>query len=172
MVSSWLTATQARVGAAYPIQFCERNPTSSCSSHPLTQPTQKLYAPAVQPQVFKRPRVQFIGKPMLPCRGHTRAPTRHRAPRQTIRVLQTESQPIVLTQEFSIVGHRLIPKIMGNRKPPRRGSLFTSMPPPNRARHQLRSHENSRPKRFITDVSSQVPSDTLRRPRSATYHNL
>ena len=29
MVSSLLTATQARVGAAYPIQFCERKPTSS-----------------------------------------------------------------------------------------------------------------------------------------------
>ena len=29
MVSSWLTATQARVRAAYPIQICERKPTSS-----------------------------------------------------------------------------------------------------------------------------------------------
>ena len=28
-----------------------------------------------------------------------------------------------------------------------------------------------RPKRFITDVSSQIPSDTVRRPRSAAYGN-
>jgi hypothetical protein len=37
-------------------------------------------------------------------------------------VLQTESQPILATQEFSIAGHRLVPKIMGNRKPGRMGT--------------------------------------------------
>jgi hypothetical protein len=43
-------------------------------------------------------------------------------------------------------------------------------PPPHRARHQLRSHPNFRPKRFITDVTSQIPSDAVRRPRSAAYY--
>ena len=80
-------------------------------------------APTTQPQVFKRARVQFIGRPMLPYRGHIHASTRHRARRQTIRVLQTESQPILPTQEFPIAGHRLVPKIMGNRKLRRMSTL-------------------------------------------------
>ena len=33
---------------------------------------------------------------------------------------QTESQPILLTQEFPIAEHRLVPKIMGDRKRRRR----------------------------------------------------
>ena len=64
---------------------------------------------------------------------------------------------------------------------PKRGTTFCENPDPTSTISMactLKSnftvqlgHENFRPKRFITDVSSQIPPDTVRRPRSAGYQS-
>ena len=82
-----------------------------------------VYASATQPQILKCADVQFAGRPMPPFRWQTHASTRHGAPRQPIRVLQTESQPILPTQGFSIDQIPTVLQLMGNRKPRRMGTV-------------------------------------------------